>query len=212
MKRLAALCLIVVSTLVLAWLPPEPAAAASLGNVEFSVSGTLPQFPCIECSVDFSGTGTGAGHAQAIQNGTHYDATFTVLSGGVWGSVSYAEPGLPFCPAFGSAAGSVTLSGGAEGVVRSSATPIPGFVDDVTFTLYFSYVRAGALATIIVTWGSLVVHFNIPGVGRGLFVNTIVGGAGSGVFETNAVDAVSGCFSPRPLAFTVVGDAVVAGV
>lgn len=211
MKRLAVQYL-VVATVLLACLPVEPASAVGAGNVEFSVSGTLPQFPCINCSVGFSGTGTGAGNIQALQDGVNYDATFTVLNGGVWGAVNYAEPGLPFCPTLGSAAGTVTLSGGAQGVVHSSASPHPGFIENVTFTLYFSYTRVGALATITVTWGWVVVHFNIPGVSTTLFANVIMAGAGTGVFETQPVDAVSGCFSPRSLPFTVVGNAVVAGV
>lgn len=195
--------------------PTEPAAAVGATNVEFNVSGDL-WFPCTGCGAGFGGSGTGAGRAGALIGGSVYDATFTIVGGSVTGFADYTEPGIPFCPVVGSAnspAGSfVTLTGGATGVIaRSELAPV-GTVSNVTFTFSYTYVRVGATPAIAITGGWLTVDYFIPGTGWGSFTNTIVAGAGGGVFVVDPVQAASRCLTPGPLPFSIIGDAVLATV
>lgn len=187
-----------------------------VGNVEFEVSGQLEEFPCPEgCLTTFDGTGDGAGNVPAMIDGVAHNATFTIVRGTVTGSAEYSEPGFPFCPVVGSAAspttGSVTLSGGATGVVFRTDPLLPiGTVFAATTTLDFTYTRVGATPAIEITGGSTTVEYFIPGSGPDSFTQELVAGAGGGVFEVDPVDAVLLCQNPGPLDFTVVGDAVVA--
>lgn len=203
-------------------LPASPASAVGATNVEFSISGTLPTFPCpAGCSTGFSGSGTGAGRASAMVGGTVYDATFTMLSAYVGGYASYTEPGVPFCPALGSATnptdGTVTLNGnsawGTTGVVYRTSTPtLVGTVTNVTVNFTYTYLRVGATPAIVITGGWVDISYFFPGTGSGMFTSSILTGAGSGVFLVDPVQAASRCLAPGPLAFTIIGDAAIATV
>lgn len=194
----------------------EPVAATGVGNIEFNVGGTLPLFPCDEgCQTTFSGSGTGAGNLTFEVDGVTHNATFTIVGGTVSGSAEYSEPGGPFCPAFGFAAspttGSVTLSGGATGIIFRTNPLLPGgTVFDVSTTLGFSYTRVGVTPVIEITGGSVTVRYFIPGSGTGSVTESIVTGEGSGVFVVDPVQAASRCQNPGELAFSIIGDAVLA--
>jgi hypothetical protein len=198
-----------------------PAAADTVpgvGNVAFDVSGKLDQFPCeTSCNpTTFSGFGYGSGHADKVINGDLYDATFTIFNGRVSGSANYNEPGQPLCPIFGNAngangVGSVTLQGGATGIIQRQSTPtLGGTVYAATTTLDFNYRRVGALAVVDITGGSVTVNYTYGGT-TGSFTNTIVKGAAPAVFEVQDVaSAVNDCSSPQPLNYSLVGDATIA--
>jgi hypothetical protein len=191
----------------------SPAAAQGAGNVEFSVSGTLPTFPCPNgCFATFGGSGTGAGQLATTIGGVPYEATFTIVGGSVTGSASYTEPGFPFCPLIGSATnpstGTITLSGGSTGIIyRTSSPTLTGTVTSTSFTLGYTYQRVGVTPAIVLTGGSVTVNYFFPGTGSGSFTKTIAAGAGTGVFVVDPVQAESHCLAPGPLGFTITGDA-----
>jgi hypothetical protein len=183
-------------------------AKATAGmNVTFQAGGTLPTFPCpTGCTATFSGSGTGAGTAQAQSGGIDYLATFETVSGSVSGAANYTEPSTPFCPAIGSATGTVTLSSAASGSVSRSSTPAEtGTVTAVTFQLSFTYQRVGATTAITITGGTATVSFTFPDTGPDYFISG-VSGAGLGVFVVDPVDTANACPSPRALPFTIAGE------
>jgi hypothetical protein len=183
------------------------ARATALLDVEFSASGTLPTFPCDDgCDAPFSGWGSGAGNARAEAAGVEYSASFVVPSGYVTGTANYAEPGPPFCPAVGTAVGTVSLNGPASGLVYRTSTPsVVGFVTGVTFDLAYTYQRAGPGTLVTVTGGTARIAFTFPDTGADYFVSHVAG-AGPGAFEVHPVHVTDRCQSPGELAFTVVGD------
>lgn len=214
----ASMVLLVALMVVFGVAPATTAAPAGGGGgetVEFDLDGTLPEFPCPQgCPVTFEGSGTGGGNLTTMIDGVTHNATFTVLSGDVSGSAIYNEPGFPFCPLIGSASspttGSVTLSGGAAGVIFRTTPLIPsGSVHTVSVTLDFSYQRVGATPTIEITGGSITAEYFIPGTGSGSFTQQIAAGAGGGVFEVNPIEAFMLCQNPGELDFRIVGDAAV---
>jgi len=197
-------------------LPTGRASAMGGGNVEFSVSGTLPKFPCpTGCSATFSGSGTGAGETEAVVGDNTYLATYTIEAAQVTGTANYTEPGTPFCPLVGSAAspstGSVTLSFGVtNGIVSRTGTPtFTGTVTGVSVTLSYTYERAGATAVLTITGGSMTVGYYFPDTGAGTFTQALEDGAGGGLFNVDPVQAASLCQNPGPLSFSLDGDAVV---
>lgn len=198
-----------------------PAAGTSVpnggaGNVQFDVEGTLHEFPCPDgCTTSFSGNGSGVGNVPAVIDGEPYNATFTILDGAVEGTANYTEPGFPFCPFVGTATspttGSVTLSGGATGIIFRTDPLIPsGTVHTVTTTLGFSYQRVGVTPAIRITGGEITLEYFIPGTGSGSFTRDIAAGAGGGVFDVDEDEAVSRCLDPGELDFVIHGDAAVA--
>jgi hypothetical protein len=202
--------------LVLTVMPTGRASATGAGSVEFSVSGTLPTFPCPNgCTAIFAGTGSGSGHTETSIGGVPYDATYTILAGTVSGTASYAEPGFPFCPLIGSATnlstGQVTLTGGSTGVIyRTSSPTFTGTVTGVSFTLGYTYQRAGSAAALVLTGGSVTVSYFFPGSGSGSFTQTLNAGGGAGAFMVDPVQASSLCQNPGQLAFTLDGNVVAA--
>lgn len=218
MRLRIAVFMVAVAGLPFGLLPVDPAAATGAGaaNVEFTVSGVLPTFPCErQCSTSFAGTGSGGGHATVLNGSTVYDATFTVLNGNVSGGATYTEPGIPFCPALGSASaptvGQVTMtegSGVATGVVyRSSSPSLFGTVTDVTFALSFNYIRVGATPVITITGGHVLVHYFFPDTGAGSFVSPVVVGVGTGAFVVLDQGVVLNCLlGAGRVSYTVAGD------
>jgi hypothetical protein len=187
-------------------------AQATAGmNVTFQAGGTLPTFPCpTGCTATFSGSGTGAGTAQAQSGGIDYVASFETTSGSVSGSANYTEPSTPFCPAIGSATGTVTLDGAASGSLSRSSTPAEtGMVTAVTFQLSFTYQRVGATTAITITGGTATVSFTFPDTGPDYFISSVAG-AGLGVFVVNPMDTANACSSPRALPFTIAGETALA--
>lgn len=182
------------------------ARATAVFDVEFSVSGTLPVFPCNGCGAGLSGSGSGSGSAHAESGGTAYEAAFVMPSGWVSGSADYTEPRTPICPGLGSATGTVTLSGPATGVItRTTTTATTGSVTGATFTLTYSYQRVGGASAIVITGGSARIYFTFPGSGADYFVGHVEG-AGPGAFVTDPALVVQRCQSPGSLPFTVIGD------
>lgn len=183
------------------------ARATAAFNVEFSVSGTLPVFPCpTGCNVAFAGWGTGTGNAHAEAAGVEYEAAFTVPNGAVNGMANYTEPAFPFCPAVGSASGTVSLTGSAVGVIHRTSTPtIVGTVTAVSFTLDYTYQRVGAASVIVVTAGTATLSFAFSDTGPDYFVSDVVG-TGPGAFEVDPALAADRCQNPGSLPFTVIGD------
>ncbi len=210
------LCVALAGSVVMALMPSGRTFATGLGDVEFSVSGALPTFPCPQgCNASFGGTGTGSGQAEASIGGAQYVATFTILAGSVSGSASYTEPGFPFCPLVGSATnpttGTVTLSGGSTGIVYRTTSPtLTGTVTGVSVTLGYTYERLGAVATLDITGGSMTVSYFFPGSGASSFTQAIVAGAGAGAFSVDPVQASALCTNPGQLNFTLDGDVAVA--
>lgn len=189
--------------------PAAKAVGTAAADVAFSIEGTLPTFPCPDgCAVSFSGSGTVLGTVGAVTSSVTYEATFAAVDAAVDGSAIYTEPGPPFCPANGFAAGSVTLSGGALGVVRRSTTPeATGKVTGLTVDADYSYQRAGAVAVIEITGGTVTVFYSFPDSGPGS-VTTDVVGAGPGSLLVDGQDALDRCETPGPLPFQLVGDIV----
>lgn len=187
--------------------------ATTAFDVEFAVDGTLPAFPCAGgCNANLTGAGSGTGKAQATSGLVGYDATFALPSGSVTGSAYYTEPDGPLCPAFGFAAGTVSLTGGATGTVTRTSTPtVVGAVTAVTFSLDFSYQRVASGTEIQVTGGTAVVSFAFPDTGASYFV-AAVSGRGLGAFVVDPATAVDLCDSPGPLAFRAVGDVALSGM
>jgi hypothetical protein len=200
--------------------PTAPAVATGAGNVEFTVGGTLPKFPCDDaggCPATFSGTGTGAGNVTTMIGSVPHVATFAIRTGTVAGSARYSEPGGVFCPVFGFAntasTGSVTISGGADGIihrVQTGPTVPGGSVTNVSFTLAFNYTRVGVNARIEITGGSVTLDYYIPATGGGTITQSIVVGEGHGVFVVNLDQAQQLCTNPGSLGFTLIGDAAIA--
>lgn len=215
--RVSMIALIMLASLTVSATPGgTDTPGGGVGNVEFEVSGELPEFPCPDgCLTTFEGIGDGAGNLPVMIDGVPHNATFTIVRGTVTGSADYVEPGFPFCPLVGSASspttGSVTLSGGATGLIFRTDPLLPiGTVFAATTTLGFTYTRVGATPAIEITGGSTTVDFYIPGSGPGSFTQELAAGAGGGVFEVDPVDAALLCQNPGPLEFTVAGDAFVA--
>lgn len=194
---------------VVAVMPIVAAAGATAADVEFSIDGTLPTFPCPEgCGASFTGSGSAVGTARGYVGGTTYEAVFTAPNGSVNGSATYTEPGVPFCPAAGSAVGDATLTGSADGVVRRSTTPgVTGSVTGVTVNLDYSYQRVGSVAVILIDGGSVTVSFDFPDSGGGS-LTTEVEGAGLGAFVVSIQEAIRRCEDPGALPFQIVGDVV----
>ena len=184
-------------------------ARATAGmDVQFQATGTLPTFPCPAggCSTTFSGTGSGAGTAHADGGSTEYQATFALPSGSVSGTAAYTEPAEPLCPTIGAAAGTVTLTGSATGVVVKTTSPTTtGSVTSVTFTLNYTYERFGPATAVTITGGTARINFTIPGAGSDYFVSEVTG-RGAGAFRVAPEQAISKCFSPGSLPFSVIGD------
>jgi hypothetical protein len=214
-KGIVARLAVCLAALVSGSVPTTPATAAGAGDVEFSIGGTLWKFPCANCRTDFSGTGTGAGQAGALIGTVAYNATFSILAGTVQGTADYSEPGVPLCPAVGSASNpaitKVTLTGGATGIVHRSSTPsYTGTVTNVSVTLNFTYQRVGTAVAITISGGTVTVSYFYPGTGTGSFSNAIVAGAGAGVFQVDPLVAAARCTNPGPLNFTLTGNAGIA--
>lgn len=202
--------------LVLGLAPVEPVGAVGSDNVQFRVSGRLEQFPCEEeedCPpVNFDGTGHGGGQITTMVDGVPHTAQFTILAGDVTGEASYTEPGPPTCPAFGFASGSVTLSGGATGIihrVQTGPTLPGGTVSEASFTLDFSYRRVGFVSLIEITGGEVIIEYFIPDTGSGTITESIVTGEATGVFNVDPIVADQLCENPGPLDFELIGDAAV---
>lgn len=211
MRNRIALFLVPIVGLLAGLLPVAPAAAVGALNLQFSVSGTLPLFPCeLGCTTTFSGSASGGGNAVAVVGGDIYDATFAMFGVPINGTASYAEPGVPLCPAIGAAAGSVTLGGVATGLVHREGTPTPGVVTGVTIALTFEYTRVGVSTAIVISGGTVTVSYFVPGSGAGSFTKAVVEGMGSGVFAADAATLVAHCMSPGSLPYSVAGDASVA--
>lgn len=195
-------------------MPTGRVAAAGGGDIEFSVTGQLGTFPCpLGCTTSFTGSGSGGGQTETTIGGDTYDATYTIEGGAVTGTASYTEPAAPFCPLVGSASnpaqGTVTLSGGATGIIYKTSTPtFSGTVTGVSFTLSYTYERVGFTAEITVTGGSVMVSYFFPGTGSGSFTQPLEAGAGGGLFQVEAGAALADCSNPGPLNFTLSGDAV----
>lgn len=197
--------------------PVESASATGGADVQFRVSGTLPEFPCEDgCPVTFDGRGTGGGQVTFEADGVTHIAEFTIFLGEVSGSAEYSEPGFPLCPLFGSAnsptTGSVTLSGGSTGIihrVQTGPTLPGGTVSEASFTLDFNYQRVGATPVIEITGGSVTLAYFIPGFGPGTHTESIVAGEGTGVFEVDPIEAAARCMDPGSLDFELIGDAAI---
>lgn len=209
-RRIALVIAVVVAGVVpLVEAGPAAAGGAHWGtgtfDLQFAVSGTLPGFPCTDCTVGFSGSGAGAGHATSPDG--RYNAAFTLPSASVSGEANYTEPGVPFCPTIGSAAGWVSVSGDALGVVHRASTPdVPGTVLSVWLGAQFVYQRTGSSAALVVPYGTAVIMFSFPDTGTGYFISSVLG-AGAGAFEANPVTTASGCLTAGPLPFTLAGGA-----
>jgi len=188
-------------------------AEATAGmTITFQAAGTLPTFPCpAGCPATFNGWGTGGGTAEASIGSDQYSATFATSTASVGGSVTYTEPAAPFCPADGSADGTVTLTGSASGTVTRTSTPAEtGVVTAVTFRVDFRYQRVGATTVVTITGGTATVSFSFPDTGADYFISNVAG-AGLGVLAISPVDAASACTqSARSLPFTIAGDAALA--
>lgn len=198
---------------------PAPAAAAAAANLEFQVNGSLSPFPSPNGNTSFSGQGTGAGEASGTYGGVLHEATFTILAMPVSGSANYSELIWPVCPLVASATPTNgTISMGASslssvtGVVYRAGATHSGTVTGVTVSFKFSYQRVGANTTLLLTEGVSYVHFYYPGYGYGSFRSDF-SGAGTGVFQVDPVQAEMNCKNGGgpALAFTLTGDAVVAG-
>jgi hypothetical protein len=182
------------------------ARATAAFNVQFTVSGTLPEFPCSGCGAGISGTGTGEGKGHASSSDGVYDATFVMSQGWASGHADYTEPRHPVCPGLGSAAGTVVLSGGAVGTVHRTSTPTAvGTVNDAVFTLEYSYQRIGATSAIVINGGTARIYVSFPDTGPDYFIANVVG-AGPGAFIADPLLVEQRCQSPGPLPFTVLGD------
>jgi len=188
-------------------------AQATAGiDVVFQATGSLPAFPCPDgCTANFSGSAIGAGSMQAQSGSEVYAATFAMSSGVARGTVSYTEPGFPFCPVDGSATGTVTLSGPAAGSLQRTSTPTEtGVVTAATFQLSFTYQRAGATTVITITGGTATIDFTFPDTGPDYFISNVTG-AGLGAFAVDPVGAAGACTqATRSLSFTIAGDAALA--
>ena len=213
-----------------------PAKATGTGNVEFSVRGTIPTFPCeVNCpTLTFKGTGNGDGKASAQVNGYLYDATFTLFNAAVEGSASYNEPGLPFCPLIGSASNPVDpstqkkvqvwLGSGTgsiiTGIVRSTRWPIGGTISDMTVLFEFAYDRVGVTAAVRILSGLVTVHYEFAGFESGSFTEhfipvvpgQVAAGVGTGIFKVDPASAAFRCLpnGAGPLDFDLIGDVVAA--
>lgn len=209
-------------------LPAGSATAVGADQVAFDISGQLPEFPCPEgCDATFDGSGSGSGEVVTMIGGHPHVATFTFERAAIHGAASYTEPGFPFCPLVGSAAsptaGSVTLSGQASGTIARTRpismlhrADLLGEVTGITLVLDFTYTRVGATPAIEITGGSVTLDFVSRSVRtgepveHGSLTESIMAGAGGGIFVVDAVEAASRCQDPGPLDFTIEGLASIA--
>lgn len=188
------------------------AATATDVDIAFTVSGTLPTFPCnFSCTTPFAGMGNGTGAVTGSDGTDSYRAAFAVVSAALDGSADYDEPGLPYCPSIGSAAGTAHLAGLATGVVNRSSTPaVNGVVTGIDATLNFTFERVGAVAVIAVLGGSMTVSYAFSDTGAGSFTTGVVAGGGPAAFTANPVDMALDCLAPGSMGYTVIGDVAVA--
>lgn len=201
------------------------ATQGGAADVEFQVGGKLEQFPCPEggCTATVEGSGTGAGHANAMIGGELHAATFAIWNGDVTGSAVYSEPGPPFCPLLATASnnpltGELTLSGGATGIIRNLENPDQGtgVITSATTTLNFTYDRVGVTPVIRILQGSTVTfNYWFPTTGFGFFTKHVTVGAGGGVFqlpETTPTTLVEYCHGEpgTDVRYSLTGNASVA--
>lgn len=192
--------------------------ATGVLDLAYIMEGTLPTFPCDDCSTTFSGDAQGAGHLHAYANDEVWDVSLAAdtLLGNQTGSVDYQEPGGPYCPAIGQASGTITLTdSSAKGTVTRTGAPTDvGSVYAVTLTVGFTYQRVGVSVVITVTSASIRADFASPKItGSVTAASTGLVGAGSGVFVVQDPQLVaSRCASPGPLPFSLVGTGSIAVV
>lgn len=196
---------------------PEAHAVAG-GDLEFQISGTLSPFPTTSGSTSFNGSGTGAAHLTGTSGGVTYTTVAVLNALPVSGWATYSELAWPICPLVGSATqiGHVTLGSSAlpqvSGVALAVGATDVGTVTGLVITFDFVYTRVGASATLTFSNASAVVYFTMPTTGAGSFSASLVGGA-EGVFTFDPVQAEQDCLNDGgSLAYTLTGDAAVAGV
>lgn len=199
---------------------PASAATAVTGasgglELQYLIEGTLPVFPCLECSATFDAGAKGVGWMRADAFNQLWDVNIEAmnLSANHSGQVVYQEAGTPYCPALGQAAGSITLTDpSAEGtVVRSGAPGDVGELDTVAVTVSFTYQRVGATVVIALTSAVLRVDFHSPTLtGSVTAASNGMAGAATGVFVvTDPVSVANRCQDPGPLPFLLAGTASV---
>ena len=153
--RLSAAALGLLFALAIGAAPAGAAQSSGAADLSFEVSGTLPSFPCpAGCAATLNGSADGAAAINTDDGTTSRTAIFEFQSAGASASVSYAEPGSVFCPAVGSAAGTMSISGGAAGIVAGGGVyPVTG----VEWELNYTYERVGSAAAIVVSGGTVTV-------------------------------------------------------
>ncbi|HVF74771.1 MAG TPA: hypothetical protein VM938_06955 [Acidimicrobiales bacterium] len=220
-KRVLRLAVVVAVLGVVPLVGADPASAsvavtgASGGlELQYVMEGTLPVFPCLNCSATFGGGAKGAGWMQADAFNQLWDVKIEALNmSGNSGRVVYQESGTPYCPTLGQAAGTITMTDPyAVGTVYRSGMPNEvGDLDAVTVSIAFTYQRVGAAVVIAVTSASIRADFHAPTLaGSVTAATTGLAGAATGVFVvTDPVMVANRCHEPGPLPFLLAGTASV---
>lgn len=185
MKQIKAMLMVAAVMAMVMSLFAAPASAAGQGEVAFTGTASLPDFPSPGNTGTFSGTASGK--LQGVGNSGPYAVVYANAT--MTASFNYNEPAAT-CPALGTANGSFTISGASVGTDST-----------VTIKGNFSWNRAGATAVITLSNVSVTLNGTLEDSGGS--------GAATAAFESP--NAVTNCLAGGgPLTATVAGSGTVA--
>lgn len=173
MKRTKTILTLVSAMALIMTLFASPASAAGNGEVAFSGTANLPEFPSANNVGNFNGTASGT--VEGSDGGTPYAATY--IDAGMTATFTYNEP-TATCPLVGTAStpGSQQFRIVAPPRLLLAGTYGTTPVTSLEITGDFSWQRAGATAVITISNATLRLN--------GILVETGGTGAATAVFES----------------------------